>query len=102
MTRLEARMASLEKKIKYLEERLKISSPDRPKFGSMHIGKKSKEVLIQEGFSLQNRFKPQTFSKSELSQWSQAYALWRKEASANGAKELKEIESKIEEMLHPR
>ena len=100
MTRLEARMSSMEKKIKYLEERLKISSPDRPKFGSMHIGKKSKEVLIQEGFSLKNRFTPKTFSKKELSEWSTAYAAWRKDAMTNGAKELKEIEEKIEEMLH--
>lgn len=79
-----------------------ISSPDRPKFGSMHIGKKTKEVLIQEGFSLKNRFTAKAFSDKELSEWSQAYALWRKEAGANGAKELKEIEEKIEEMLHPQ
>ena len=101
MTSIERRLALLESRVRNVEARLKISEPDRPKFGSKHVGKKTKEVLIQEGFSLKNAFKPQTMTKSEQNEWNEAYKVWLNDISGFDVKQIQEIHETIEKMLHP-
>ena len=99
MTELERRLTRLESRLRNVEARLKISHMDRPKFGSKHAGSKTKEVLIQEGFSLQNQYKPKTMTDSEKNQWNQAYKIWLDEISGFDVKEISEIQSTIQKML---
>ena len=101
MTSLERRISLLEKSVRNIEARLKISNPDRPKFGSNHQGTKTKEVLIQEGFSLRNSYKPQTFAKKELKEWNEAYKNWINDISGFDVKEITEINNEIHKLLHP-
>ena len=101
MTSLERRMSLIERRLSNIEARLKISDPDRPKFGSNHQGTKTKEVLIQEGFSLRNAYNPDTFSKKELAKWNKAYQQWKDDISGFSVKEITDIENEIHKLLHP-
>ena len=73
MTSLERRIVLIEGRLRMIEERLAISNPERPHFGSMHIGEKTKEVYAQELKSLLNQYKPNTMTKKEIKKWSDAY-----------------------------
>ena len=95
MTELERRLSKIESRLRNVEARLKISEPDRPKFGSTHVGSKSKEVLIQEGFSLLNQYKPKTMTPKEHAQWMKTYESWENEISTFDEKQIDEIHSKI-------
>ena len=101
MTELERRLTRLESRLRNVEARLKISHMDRPKFGSKHAGSKTKEVLIQEGFSLQNQYKPKTMTPEEHESWMKAYETWEQGISVFDEKKIHEIHSKIKEMLSP-
>jgi len=101
MTNIERRLALLESRVRNVEARLKISEPDRPKFGSKHVGSKSKEVLIQEGFSLQNQYKPKTMTPNEHAAWMKTYEEWHQAILSLDDKRISEIEAKIKEMLNP-
>ena len=101
MTNLERRLTLLEKRIGNVEARLKISDPDRPHFGSNHIGSKTKEVLIQEGFSLKNSYKPDIMTDKGKDSWNKAYRTWEQGISAFDEKKIQEIHDRIKEMLNP-
>ena len=91
----------MERRLTNIEVRLNIPEPDRPKFGSKHQGVKTKEVLIQEGFSLRNSYNPETFSKKELAKWNKAYDSWKDDISGFDVERITEINNEIHKMLHP-
>lgn len=53
--------------LKNIAARRKISTPTRPKIGSLHVGDKNKQVLEQELFSLSN---------AEPPVWATRYKAW--------------------------
>jgi len=100
MTNLERRLTIIESKLRNIEARLKISEPDRPKFGSNHQGTKTKDVLIREGFSLENQYKPKTMTPKEHAEWMKAYETWHQDIIDSDDIDIQKIESKIKEMLN--
>lgn len=66
---LNDRVFNLELRLKNVEARLRISQEDRPKFGSVHQGTKTKEVISQEWKSLMNNSKFHTMTKEEKKEW---------------------------------
>ena len=88
------------RRIEALEARIAISEPSRPKFGSHHVGKKTITVLTQEGFSLQNSYKPQTMTESEKQEWQSAYDNWKEEISVYQDSTIEKMKRKIDEMLN--
>lgn len=104
MNPLEKRLLHIEARLSRLEKsnRKIISEPSRPKFGSKHIGSKTLQIVIQEGFSLLNSYNPKTMTHNELTDWEEAFSLWKYETQRFSSKKIKQINNEITRMLNPQ
>ena len=63
---------------------------------------KSKQLLIEEGNKLIYQYKPNKMSALEHASWVKNYEKWHKDLLRIDAKEIDEIEDKINDLLKPR
>lgn len=91
MTTLEKEITEIKRRLKNVEARTGISEQDRPKLGSNHQGKKSLQVLIQEGQSLLNSFEPKTMSHEERKKFGFAFSSWKDQVFESNLEEHPEI-----------
>ena len=73
---------------------------EKNRFKSEFKGRKTTQVLIQEGYSLMNSFNPKTMTKKEIDQWEKSHRDWLDDAHANDNYKVKDILKHIKKRLN--
>ncbi len=86
---------------KYGSARELMEAMERGEIPRRHLGKKTIEVVRQELFSLQNRYKPQTMTDKEIDEWNAEVANTLGESKNFTAAEWEQMMGQVNRMLEP-